>query len=340
MKSQNFRSDGKAKLAMIAEDDHVEDGRTKIILELSSRVSEQDDTIMSLNRQLEEKERELQRLRKTAESNVTLRVPVVDHVLHDSDDGWSPRVDNKTESVKPDTSAETRNDTTAELRAIAEEMKKLKQSKKRKKKRCDVDLMGIDDVLDFRESSGKSRDSGVYGAEAIDSVLCTDPDNSSRSTYTDHQRKYNQMSSCPDSDDECRLDSQASSRASSAGRRTGSASSAGRRTGSGSSAGRGGRAFTSAGSATDENKRTTLDLSSIRQISAPKNKRTPRSQHIASDVESKRLEGTIVLKKPPPYLRRDESLDDAEMLIRSIDDGGDILQTPGDMMNHTVSVTG
>ena len=122
------------------------DSRMKIILELSNKVSDQDAKIIALENKL----REQNKLLETKERS-------------DSASAKRGKKSTKTATLEyniPNTTIEGSEDTEInELKSIAEEMKKMRKTKKKTVK------SGVMELNDFREASGRSRDSGISSAD-------------------------------------------------------------------------------------------------------------------------------------------------------------------------------
>ena len=125
-----------------------EDSRTRIILDLSSKISEQDNHIRQLELTLHEREQVIVELRggknapSAANRSVTLQ-PVTPAAE------FGHFVGTETPSAWGDSEGET---ATLEMKQIQEEMGKLKSGRQREKNAP---------LWDFQKSSAKSQDSGV-----------------------------------------------------------------------------------------------------------------------------------------------------------------------------------
>ncbi len=194
IKSNVNGADESTFLTSLPEEDS---GRTKIILDLSSQISEQDARITDLQNKLTEKDKLLQQLQGQSSSRPG---SVKGQGSRSSNSKVSPKGDSswgslsdQMEVISPGKSPRNRvsGDATmeseghqrsrisskhksqvyaegppesgnvSELKAIAQEMKKLK-----KKKKKDISkILDTQSANDFRESSGISRDSGVISME-------------------------------------------------------------------------------------------------------------------------------------------------------------------------------
>ena len=123
------------------------DSRMKIILELSNKVSDQDAKIIALENKLREQNKLLETKQRS-----------------DSASAKRGKKSTKTATLEydiPNKTNEDSEDTTEinELKSIAEEMKKMRKVKKKTVK------SGVMELNDFREASGRSRDSGISSAD-------------------------------------------------------------------------------------------------------------------------------------------------------------------------------
>ena len=122
------------------------DSRMKIILELSNKVSDQDAKIIALENKLREQNKLLETKQRSDSASAKRR-----------------KKSTKTATLEyniPNTTIEGNEDTEInELKSIAEEMKKMRKVKKKTVK------SGVMELNDFREASGRSRDSGISSAD-------------------------------------------------------------------------------------------------------------------------------------------------------------------------------
>ena len=123
------------------------DSRMKIILELSNKVSDQDAKIIALENKLRERNKLLETKQRSVSASAKRGIKST-----------------KTATLEydiPNTTNEGSEDTTEinELKSIAEEMKKMRKAKKKTVK------SGVMELNDFREASGRSRDSGISSAD-------------------------------------------------------------------------------------------------------------------------------------------------------------------------------
>ena len=119
----------------------------KIILELSNKVSDQDAKIIALENKLREQNKLLETERRTHSASAKR--------------GKNSAQTATLEYNMPNTTNEGSEDTTEinELKSIAEEMKKMRKAKKKSEKPGEMEFG------DYREASGRSRDSGISSAD-------------------------------------------------------------------------------------------------------------------------------------------------------------------------------
>ena len=147
----------------------------KIILELSNKVSDQDAKIIALENKLREQNKLLETERRTNSASAA-KIIALENKLREQNKLLETERRTNSASAKrgkksaktatleyniPNTTNEGSEDTTEinELKSIAEEMKKMRKAKKKVVK---SDAM---EFSDYREASGRSRDSGISSAD-------------------------------------------------------------------------------------------------------------------------------------------------------------------------------
>ena len=123
------------------------DNRTKIILELSAKVSEQDSTITELELKLAENQRELDNLQTDSE-RLNVKVTTSDASVWSTNFGNHSTTDRERRVGSSLTTVLKSDDEMNTSTAMTDDVKRLQKKKVRKE-------------ADFRESSGVSRDSGI-----------------------------------------------------------------------------------------------------------------------------------------------------------------------------------
>lgn len=243
---------------MPAESQVIEDdSRTRIILDLSSKVSEQDDRIIQLELKLREKDKLIEELRGKSQTANRRNQPSVPALVTEGASGSG--------SAKQPAWADSEDDNaTTEMQQIQREMRKLHSARQKKKKKR------VNEAPDFQRSSATSRDSGIVPHVEED---CNQ--NESKRLAFGAGTLYSEEESSGDARENA------------------------------------GESLAGRGDSHSGSGQTSLDPSSIRQISAARNRRSPRTD----SFKTKSARTLPVLTR-----QHDDSLNDADTLLKTIDD--------------------